>query len=215
MSKSLFTSLFLGVILVVSIVGYTLYQQGRVSRADIDNLSATVFRTPRSIKPFELTDHNGKSFTQASLKGNWSFIFFGYTNCPDVCPNTLSMMNIMAVNLEQKQPDKQTPRFIMISVDPERDTVKQLSGYIPYFNNAFIGLTGTSSQQIDIITKQFGIPYFINKKSPNDTEYEVQHSGALLLVNPDGNLHALFSGPHDAAKIISEFNLIRYFYEQN
>ncbi len=215
MSKSLFTSLFLGVLLVVSIVGYSLYNQGRVSRADLDNLSATVFRTPRSIKPFELTDHTGKPFTQESLKGNWSFIFFGYTNCPDVCPNTLSMMNIMAVNFEQKQPDKQIPRFIMISVDPERDTVKQLSGYIPYFNNAFVGLTGTSSQQIDVITKQFGIPYFINKKAPTDTEYEVQHSGALLLVNPDGNLHALFSGPHDAAKIISEFNLIRYFYEQN
>ncbi len=215
MSKSLFTTLFLGVIIIVSIVGYTLYQQGRVSRADLDNLSATVFRSPRAIKDFELTDHTGKPFTQASLKGNWSFIFFGYTNCPDVCPNTLSMMNIMAVNLEQKQPDKQTPRFIMVSVDPERDTVKQLSAYIPYFNNAFIGLTGKSSQQIDVVTKQFGIPYLINKKSPDDTEYDVQHSGAILLVNPDGNLHALFSGPHDAAKLVSEFNLIRYFYEQN
>lgn len=215
MSKSLFTTLFLCIIIVVSIVGYSLYQQGRVSRADLDNLGATVFRTPRTINPFELIDHNGKPFTQESLKGNWSFIFFGYTNCPDVCPNTLSMMNVMAVNLEKKQPDKQTPRFIMVSVDPERDTVKQLSGYIPYFNSAFIGLTGETSQQIDVITKQFGIPYLISKKSPDDTEYEVQHSGALLLVNPRGDLHALFSGPHDPAKLISEFNLIRYFYEQN
>jgi len=215
MGKSLFTTLFLGVIIVVSVVGYVLYQNGRVSRADLDNLSATVFRTPRTIQPFELTDHNGKLFNQDSLKGNWSFIFFGYTNCPDLCPNTLSMMNLMAVKIETNQPDKQIPRFIMVSVDPERDTVKQLASYIPYFNNAFIGLTGKSSPQIDAITKQFGIPYFIKKKSANDTEYAVEHSGAILLVNPDGNLHALFSGPHDPTKLISEFNLIRYFYEQD
>jgi len=215
MSRSLFTILMLGVILVVSAVGYVLYQQGRVTQADMDNLSATVFRVPRLIENFELTDHNGKAFTQESFKGNWSFVFFGYTNCPDVCPNTLSMMNLMAINLEKNQPDKQTPRFIMVSVDPERDTVKQLAGYIPYFNNAFIGLTGTSSQQIDAITKQFGIPYFVNKKSPNDTEYAVEHSGALLLMNPQGNLHALFSAPHDTARLISEFNLIRYFHEQD
>lgn len=215
MSKSLFTALFLGVIIVVSVVGYGLYQQGRVTRADLDNLSATVFRSPRAIAPFKLTDQNGKPFTQASLKGNWSFIFFGYTNCPDVCPNTLSMMNVMAINLEKNQPDKQTPRFIMISVDPERDNVEQLAGYIPYFNNAFIGLTADSSLEIDAITKQFGIPYLISKKSADDKDYEVQHSGAILLVNPDGNLHALFSGPHDPARLISEFNLIRYFYEKN
>lgn len=214
MSKSLFISLILAITIIVSAVGVTLYQYGRVDRSDLDNLSATVFRIPRTISSFELTDHNGKTFTQDSLKGNWSFLFFGYTNCPDVCPNTLSAMNVMATTLEKNQPDKVVPRFIMVSVDPERDTVEVLSKYIPYFNNSFIGLTGNSSQQIDAITKQFGIPYFISKKSPNDTEYEVQHSGAILLVNPQGNLHALFSAPHDPAKLISEFNLIRYIHEQ-
>ena len=214
MSKSLFITLILAITAIVSIVGATLYQQGRVDRSDLDNLSATVFRIPRTISPFELTDHNRKTFTQDSLKSNWSFLFFGYTNCPDVCPNTLSTMNVMATTLEKNQPDKVVPRFIMVSVDPSRDTVEILSKYIPYFNNSFIGLTGTSSTQIDAITKQFGIPYFINKKMPDDTEYEVQHSGAILLVNPQGNLHALFSAPHDPAKLINEFNLIRYIHEQ-
>ena len=214
MSKSLFITLILAITAIVSVVGITLYQQGRVDRSDLDNLSATVFRVPRTISPFELTDHNDKTFNQDSLKNNWSFLFFGYTNCPDVCPNTLSTMNLMATTLEKNQPDKVVPRFIMVSVDPSRDTVEILSKYIPYFNNSFIGLTGTSSAQIDAITKQFGIPYFISKKTPDDTEYEVQHSGAILLVNPQGNLHALFSAPHDPAKLINEFNLIRYIHEQ-
>jgi len=214
MSKSLFITLILAVAISVSLVGTVLYQQGRVSRADLENLSATVFRTPRTISPFELTDHNGKVFNQESFKGNWSFVFFGYTNCPDICPNTLSVMNVMANNLEKNHPDKIIPKFIMVSVDHQRDTVEVLSKYIPYFNNSFIGLTGNSSQQIDAITKQFGIPYFISKKSPDDEKYEVQHSGAILLVNPQGNLHALFSAPHDPVKLDNEFSLIRYIHEQ-
>jgi len=214
MSKSLFTSLILGLIIVVSVVGVMLYQGGRVDRSDLEKLSATVFRMPRAINPFELTDHRGKIFNQNTLKGNWSFIFFGYTNCPDVCPNTLAVMNVMANNLEKNQPDKIIPHFIMVSVDHERDTVEVLNKYIPYFNNSFIGLTGSSTEQVDAITKQFGIPYFISKKSPADTSYEVQHSGAILLVNPEGNLHALFSAPHDPARLINEFTLIRYIHEQ-
>lgn len=214
MSKSLFTFLILGTIIIVSIVGVVLYQGGRVDRSDLEKLSATVFRMPRTISPFELTAHNDKVFNQDSLKGHWSFMFFGYTNCPDVCPNTLSVMNIMANRLEKNQPDKEIPRFIMVSVDPERDTVAVLNKYIPYFNNSFIGVTGHSKQQVDAITKQFGIPYFISKKLPTDTEYEVQHSGAILLVNPNGKLHALFSSPHDPVRLINEFSLIRYIHEQ-
>jgi len=214
MSKSLFTTLILGVIIIPAIVGTLLYQGGRVDRSDLENLNATVFRVPRDISQFELTDHTNKTFNQDSLKGNWSFIFFGFTNCPDVCPNTLSVMNVMANTLEKNQPDKVIPRFMMVSVDPKRDTVEVLSKYIPYFNNSFIGLTGKSSEQIDAITKQFSIPYFIKKKSPTDTEYEVQHSGAILLVNPQGKLHALFSAPHTPEKLINEFTLIRYIHEQ-
>jgi len=214
MSKSLFITLILAVTVTVSIVGVVLYQGGRVDRSDLEKLNATVFRIPRTISPFELMDHNGKLFNQDSLKGNWSFVFFGYTNCPDVCPNTLSIMNVMANKLEKNQPDKVIPRFAMVSVDPSRDTVEVLSKYIPYFNNSFIGLTGTSSPQIDAITKQFGIPYFIKKESPADTQYEVQHSGAIILVNPEGNLHALFSAPHDVTRLLNEFTLIRYIHEQ-
>lgn len=178
-----------------------------------DKLHATVFSAPRLIEPFAFTDHNGSPFTEQSFKENWSFVFFGFTNCPDVCPNTLTVMNVIANGLASKEPGKTVPRFIMISVDPQRDTVEQLSKYIPYFNKAFIGLTAANQQDVDALTKQFGIPYAINKKSPTDTDYDVQHSGAILLVNPAGNLHAITSAPHDAQRIIDEFSLIRSVYE--
>lgn len=101
----------------------------------------------------------------------------------------------------------------MVSVDPERDTVEQLSQYMPYFNKNFVGLTAARQSDIDTITKQFGVPYFLNKKSPDDKEYSVEHSGVLLLVNPRGNLHALFSAPHDPVTLANEFATIRGLYE--
>ena len=201
------------VLCTVIVGGIQIYQAINKPVLDHDAMHATVFKTPRIIDPFTLTDHMGKRFTETSLHDNWSFIFFGYTNCPDVCPNTLSIMNVTANLLAKDEQGRSVPRFIMASVDPERDTVEQLGKYIPYFNKAFIGLTGNNKQDVDKLTKQFGIPYMIKKKSAEDTNYGVDHSGAILLVNPHGNLHALFSAPHDAARLANEFTQIRNVYE--
>jgi len=175
---------------------------------DLSKLTSTVFSTPRDIKAFEVSDHHGDSFNQESLRGQWSFMFFGYTNCPDVCPNTLTTMNLIATALDT-QKDKPAPRFMMMSVDPERDTVEQLSKYIPYFNKKFIGLTAKDAAAVDVLTKQFGIAYLVKKTNAEDKDYAVDHTGAILLINPQGQLHALFSAPHDVKTMTNEFNLIR------
>jgi protein SCO1/2 len=101
----------------------------------------------------------------------------------------------------------------MVSVDPERDTVGQLGKYIPYFNKDFVGLTAASQAGVDAITKQFGIAYLLNKRSPDDKEYSVEHSGAILLINPQGHLHALFSAPHDPINLAKDFAAIRGAHE--
>jgi len=201
------------IISTVIVGGFQLYPLLNKPTLDRDNLRATVFTTPRIIDPFALTDHQGNAFTESSFKDNWSFVFFGYTNCPDVCPNTLSIMNVTATLLGKDEQGREVPRFIMVSVDPERDTVEQLGQYMPYFNKAFIGLTGENKQDVDALTSQFGIPYFLKKKSTEDQQYGVDHSGAILLVNPHGNLHALFSAPHDAKRLADEFTQIRNVYE--
>jgi len=215
MKTSIFNRFLLPFIVLSTVIvgGFQLYKIANKPVLDHDKLHATVFSTPRIIDPFALTDHKGMPFTEASLQGNWSFIFFGYTNCPDVCPNTLSIMNVMATLLANDEQGRQVPRFIMVSVDPERDTVEQLSQYMPYFNKAFIGLTGQNKHDVDKLTTQFGIPYLVKKKSADDTNYGVDHSGAILLVNPYGNLHALFSAPHEAERLVNEFTRIRNVYE--
>ena len=205
--------LIVSVTILAAILGQWLYHATQDEVPDLSKLNATVFSTPRTVSPFNLLDQHGKPFTEASLQGQWSFVFFGYTNCPDVCPSTLTMLNLMLKAISNQSAEVPLPRVMMVSVDPERDTVEQLGKYIPYFNKNFIGLTAARQSDIDALTKQFGIAYFLNKKSPDDKEYSVEHSGALLLINPQGNLHALFSAPHDPLTLANEFATIRGVHE--
>ena len=201
------------VTIVAAIFGQWLYQVTQDEPVDLNKLSATVFSTPRTVTPFSLLDHHGNVFTEKSLQGQWSFAFFGYSNCPDVCPSTLTTLNLMLKAIGNQAAELTLPRVMMFSVDPERDTVEQLGKYIPYFNKSFIGVTAEKQSDVDAITKQFGIAYFVNKKSPTDTEYAVEHSGAILLFNPQGQLHALFSAPHDPVILANEFATIRGVHE--
>lgn len=218
MNKSLFSRhsgslLIFSVTILAAIVGQWLYHVTQNKAPDLSKLNATVFSTPRTVGPFSLLDQHGKPFTEASLQGQWSFVFFGYTNCPDVCPTTLTTLNLMLKAITNQSAEIPLPRVIMASVDPARDTVEQLGKYMPYFNKDFIGLTASKQDDVDALTRQFGIPYLLNKKSADDMEYSVEHSGALLLINPQGNLHALFSGPHDPLNLANEFATIRGLHE--
>jgi len=205
--------LIAGIAILGAILGQWLYHANQEKAPDLSTLSATVFSSPRTISAFSLLDHHGNAFTEASLPGQWSFVFFGYTHCPDVCPSTLTMLNLMLKAVSNQTTNSPPPRVMMISVDPARDTVEKLSTYMPYFNKSFIGLTAAHQDDIDAITKQFGIAYFLNKKSPADEAYSVEHSGAILLINPQGRLHALFSAPHDPLRLANEFATIRGVHE--
>ncbi len=205
--------LIFSVTILAAVIGQWLYHATQDKAPDLSKLSATVFSTPRTVTPFSLLDHHGKAFTESSLQGQWSFAFFGYTNCPDVCPSTLTTLNLMLKAISNQSAEILLPRVMMVSVDPERDTVEQLGQYMPYFNKSFVGLTAAKQADVDALTKQFGIAYFLNKKSPDDKEYHVEHSGAILLINPQGKLHALFSAPHDPVTLANEFATIRGLYE--
>ncbi len=130
---------------------------------------------------FELTDFNGKPFTDKDLKGKYSLIYFGYTYCPDVCPTELQTMTAA---LEQLGPLADKIRPIMISVDPARDTPKVLKEYLSNFYPTFIGLTGTPEQ-----IKKAGDAYRVfyrktDQKSSSD--YLMDHSSIVYLMDENG-----------------------------
>jgi protein SCO1/2 len=169
--------------------------------ADLSDLQATHFSEARALQPFELVDHTGKAFTNNELEGHWSFIFFGYTHCPDVCPTTLSVLNSVATRLR----DQAEPlRYIFISVDPERDTPDKLGQFVSYFNADFIGVTGTT-EAISQLTRQLGVIAARVENEADVENYLIDHTASILLIDPDGRFHALFSPPLKAADIASDF----------
>ena len=95
--------------------------------------------------PFALVDHRGKSVTERDYLGKPALVFFGFTNCPDVCPTTLYQLSNM---LDQLKSDADRLNVLFITVDPERDTPQLLKGYVENFGSTFIGLTGTPQQEI-------------------------------------------------------------------
>ena len=158
-----------------------------MSVQDLRINGAIVLNTPRKFSDFDLIDHRGDAFTLERLKGQWSMIFFGFTNCPDVCPTTLATLNETYSKL--KDSEKENLQVIMVSLDPERDTVDKLDQYMPYFNTEFVGVTG-NKHFIKRFTTEINIAY--NQVPLGGDDYTVDHSSQIVLVNPNGHYHGFF-----------------------
>lgn len=175
--------------------------------------SARVLEVPVSLPPFSLTDHKGLPFTLDNLSRKWTFMFFGYTNCPDVCPVALVDLNDVYHNLVGKgdliEKEYQiNTQVVFVTVDPQRDTVEQLKEYIPYFNKDFIGVTG-KPEVIASLAHPMGVAYRRVTGSNKEDDYLIDHTASFMLVDPLGRLRAIFSPPHDPKQIADDFRNIR------
>ncbi len=165
-------------------------------------IRATVLDEPLAVPEFQLIDQNGERYSRADLVGRWSILFFGYTHCPDICPTTMSTLVQMESRLRQLA-GQGRPRFVFVSVDPERDSSEHLAQYTNYFHPEFLGVTG-ADRQLRSLTAPLGIHYQMDPPDSNGS-YAVRHSSAVLIVGPDANLRALMSPPHDAVVMASDY----------
>ncbi|KAH7637646.1 synthesis of cytochrome c oxidase [Dermatophagoides farinae] len=134
---------------------------------------------------FDLIDHNGKPYSSTNLEGRWAMIYFGFTHCPDVCPDELEKI-VKAVELieQDKHSDPILPVFI--TVDPERDNVQAVREYIHEFSPKFIGLTG-NKEQINQATRAYRVYYSAGPRD-HENDYIVDHTIITYLINPEGQL---------------------------
>ena len=162
------------------------------------------------LQPFDLIDQNSSSFKLGDLKSKWSFVFFGYTSCPDVCPMTLRTLDVVQTHLESSEGiPPEDVQIVFVSVDPDRDTIEKLDAYVSFFDEKFVGATG-NKQDLDAFTGQFGAGYqFEPEASPG--HYLVAHTSAIFLVDPLGRLIATFSQPHYPEVISSQYRQIREY----
>ena len=143
-----------------------------------------ILARPMEIDQFELIDQNNAAFNNKSLKGGWTVLFFGYTNCPDVCPTTVTTLAAARDNLNSAGMDTKALQIIFITVDPERDTPEQLKQYLSLFDANVTGLTG-SPDKVSSVLQQFGV--YAQKNGQGDADYLYDHSAAIFLYRGDGS----------------------------
>lgn len=208
------TLILIAVASVSLIVGVWVSQQLFNAPAAIPkNLEATLLDKSKPLTPFNLLDHNNKPFNIARLKNNWSFLFFGYTHCPDVCPLALQIMRKVWQAPELEISKDSNVKMIFVSVDPDRDTPAILKSYTEYYNPEFLGVTG-NPDELDKLTGQIGILYGFDEPNSNG-DYNVSHSGQIILIDPQGNMRAVFSPPLNPASLIKDFVAIKKYVENN
>ena len=134
-------------------------------------------------RDFHLTDHTGKPRALADFRGKVVVIFFGYTQCPEECPTTLSRL---ATAMQKLGPDAARVQVLLVTVDPERDTPEVLSQYVPAFNPTFLGLYGDAAATAEV-AKEFKVLY---QKQPGPTPgtYSMDHSTGTFIFDREGRL---------------------------
>lgn len=188
------------------------YSKDAESKSAPEEIEDLLLKNPVPVRPFELIDHEKKAFNQERLKGVWTLIFFGYTHCPDVCPSTLTELDNAASRLKNQANFKHKLQYVFVSIDPKRDLPEHLADYISYFGAKFIAVTG-EHEQLKNLTSSLGIKYKIGTGFNN--EYLVEHSSAMLLIDPDGRYYARFKAPHYSEEIVSGFKSLKKFYGES
>lgn len=163
-------------------------------------LREVVLRDPAPVPAVQLVNHRGQSVTSDGLfKGGWSFVFLGFTSCPNVCPATMSQLAAVKAGLAREFPGTPQPRYVFVSVDPQRDSPARLAAYVANFDRDFIGVTGEPGQ---LAALSDALTAFHRLEAPTPSgDYGVVHSGEIYLIDPAGRAYARFTPPLDTKLI--------------
>lgn len=162
---------------------------------------------PAHAYDFSLTDQNGQVFTLSEQRGKINLIFFGYTNCPDICPTTLAMFQKIKADLGD---GANQVNFVMITVDPERDDVARLKSYLAAFDPSFIGLTG-DPMTLEHIWHAYGV-FVDHSEDAHANNALIDHSSRVYLINQKGEWLLNYPYGMEYEKIVSD---IRYLLSEN
>lgn len=165
---------------------------------------ALVLPEPAPVPAFSLLDQHGRTIDEQVFAGQWDLVFFGFTHCPDICPTTLQVLAAARRELAESGFEP-LPRIVLVSVDPERDTPEVLGRYVDYFGEGNLGITG-SLDEIGKLTSGLGI--YFQKQAVDGDSYGVDHSAAVLLIDPAGGFRAVFGTPHVSSNYVHDLPLI-------
>jgi protein SCO1 len=171
-------------------------------------LQPILWPEPRPVSEFTLENQHGDAFTHTDLQGRWSFLFFGYLECPDVCPTTLHVMRELRAQLEASgvADDYQ---FVFISVDPGRDTPARIGSYLDHFDSAFVGVSGPAPE-LERLARSVAVKY-VEVVDADSGSRAIDHTSSLLVVDPLGRITAAFPPPHRPDRMRGQFEQLRRY----
>jgi len=152
---------------------------------------------------FSLAASGGRTVTQADLAGQTVLLFFGYANCPDICPTTMAQLSEVLRRLSPEH--ARAVRIVFVSVDPHRDTPERLQAYVNAFNDQAIGLTG-SEPQIAALARRYRVAYQIEKPAPGDDDkaYDVTHARAVYIFDAKGRARLMAADSDSVEAIVTD-----------
>lgn len=199
MDKGVRNTVVTVVVLIIVFVSAFFWKINQPRALRVNEMAANgliLFDTPREILPFALQNHLGETLTNEDLLGKWTMVFPGFTHCPDICPTTMATLSKMWNYLDEKP--RQNLQVMMLTVDPHRDTPEKLAQYVPYFNTEFIGITGDLGTTANLAA-QLNIAFTIIDPATAPESYNVDHSGNIILISPQGHYQGFFKPPFDPA----------------
>jgi protein SCO1 len=194
--------MLLAVALVIGMLVFNVTRAPEIDREALREQGAVLLEQPRRFSDFELVGHRGESFTRENLKGKWTFIFFGFTHCPDICP--LTMVDLSRLVNELPADMAEQTQVLMVSLDPARDTPEVLADYVPHFHEDFVGVTG-EFLTIRRFANELNVAF---AKVTQGDDYTVDHSGHITLINPKGDYHAIFTSPFHTGPMQNAYRTI-------
>ena len=169
------------------------------SEEELQSFGFSAFPQPRAVPQFALQDAGGEVFDAERLRGRWSLLFFGYANCPDICPLTMSELG-KAEDLLLESGD-QAFQGILVTVDPERDTPQALRAYVGAFSDDFVGVTGSVAAIREFARSLHAGFSKLAEADGAGSGYLMDHSSHLAVVAPDGRHVGYVRAPFDARQI--------------
>lgn len=197
------TLLLLVIAIIVGGFVYKTMKPRVLSPAALRANNAFVFDRMRDIGEFNLIDDNNQPFTSAQLRGKWSLLFFGYTYCPDICPTTMVVLNQFYAKLKPELVGE--TQIVFVSVDPARDDLAKLHEYVRYFNPQFRGVTG-EFMALQQFATALSIPFA--KVPGGGDNYQIEHSGSIAVINPQGHYVGFLKAPHELEKLLTNYQSI-------